>query len=465
MKRNYIWAILLILFTLVPAACNREESSEAQGDGQAVATQPEVAALPTAEQIPEPSSPPAEAVEQPAEGIGGGGEGLTISQQHMFIDQFNRWQIVGEVRNDSTDTLTSVELLLDIRGANDANLFTDVTSLLVANVAPGASAPFAYTINDSVVTPEAAVVTVTSSVAANITPVSLDVINTHLAIDDFGDFHCTGEIANNTGTPVDVDGLAAAVIDSSGKLATADWFWAVAQHLEPGASSPFRVSPIGPVADPSECRIYVDARQSESLIGFDVEVFGSRYYRDVFDTGHLVGEVRNNSAQTLFIQLVAGMYAADGRVLDADVTSIPLAVGPAETAAFDFTTLSATNYTRASAAAFASAKVAVDPFWTYEAFSEQTILVIDDFAASIDGGTVLVTGSVTNNQSFLAEFIVVATKFRDASGAIVAQGNTSIFEPIPSGSSASFDMRIYLPPDIDATSLSPEIVAKTDLPE
>lgn len=467
MRRFFIPAVLLIGLILFAGACTRSNQAATAIPASEAAAVEELPTDTGPVEAASSAAPTTEAAAEatPAEGIGGGGDSLVITQQSMFVDQFNRWQIVGEVRNDTPTPLTSVELLVEIQGPANTTLFTDVTSLLVPNIAPGGVAPFIYTINDPTITPESAIVTVTSTAAADITPVTLDIANAHFSQNEFNEFHCTGEIVNNSGVPVDVDGLAAAVLDSSGALVSADWFWAVAQHLEPGESSPFRASPIGPAGEAAQCRVYVDARQADSVPGYAVQVLGSSYYRDIFDTGHLVGEVRNDSAETLVIQLVAGMYDAEGRVIDADTTSIPISVAPGETAAYDFSTLSATNYSQETATAFVSATVIVDSFWTYPAFTEQTVLVVDNFAASLDEGSILVTGDVVNNQTFMADFIVVALRFRDPAGAIVAQGNASVFEPIPPGASAPFDIRVYLPPDVDPTTLSPEIVAKTDLPE
>ncbi|MEK7312363.1 MAG: FxLYD domain-containing protein [Chloroflexota bacterium] len=441
--------------------------------GGAVTSTPEP--LPTAAptQVGIPTKPPIVG----GEGIGGGGSDLAVINTAFLPRSDGGWRLLGEVANNSSTTVSSVSLQIEWFDASGTSLGSDTGYALTTNIVPGETAPFIYSIYDTGLQLGSFTATITEFTSVQDFPrAKVDVEHAVLTVDDFGDFHCTGELANNTSAPVTIGGLAAAVLDKNGALVSADSYWAAIRHLEPGERTPFRISPVGfsgAVASDHSCHTYVDAETAEAIppaaVAF-VDANGDgdsgndiHLYVDVLGSGHLVGEMINNGNEPLAVQLVAGLYDANGNVIDADFAGPPVALEPGQTLPFDFTTFSATNYNQALRGQIASFVVKVDPFWTYPVFGQQVQLKSQNGSAASDNGVITETVDVLNDQSFNVDYAFVLATVTDPSGKVVGYGYTST-DPIAAGASVNVSVTVYVDPALDPASLTVSVIAVAPKP-
>lgn len=176
---------------------------------------------------------------------------------------------------------------------------------------------------------------------------TLDVASSAFTVDEFGDFHCTGELVNATNTSVDVLSLTATVTTRLGTTISTETAWAAASHLEPNERAPFRVSPLGirnAVASDYQCAITVEIKAS-APIAKTITIKDARYSIDKDGFIHLTGTAVNISSAMIKVTLIGGLKDSSGRVVDADFLNVTLP--PNVETPFDFASLSATNYNKA----------------------------------------------------------------------------------------------------------------------
>ncbi|MBM4422503.1 MAG: hypothetical protein FJ030_03815 [Chloroflexi bacterium] len=457
------WPIAVAALTLGIVACT------CGGLGNAAPT-------PTPASPPTPTPPPAEiaAPTKPpiiGEGTGGGG-GLSIINAVAAPRSDGGWRLMGEVANNSDSAASSLSLNIEWFDSSGASLGSDTGYILTTNVAPGESSPFLYNIYDAGVPVASFAAEVTEfTTLQDLSRASFDIEHAVLTVDEFGDFHCTGELVNNGSVSASLEGLAAAIVDSSGALVSADSYWAVARHLEPGARTPFRISPLGfsgAAASAYSCSVYVDAVTADPIglspVAFvDTNGDGDNgndilFYIDAFGSSHLVGEITNNGSEPMAVQLIAGLYNANGETIDADFASAPIALDPGQTLPFDFTTLSAINYNEALRGEVSRFFVLIDPFWTFPTFTQQVQLQPQNGSASNDNGTVVETVDIFNDQTFNVDYAYVLVKVTDASGQVVGYSFTST-DPITAGASVSASVTLYVDPALDPSTLTVTVTA------
>ncbi len=187
---------------------------------------------------------PAPAPTKPVIGGEGGGGGiaagaLQVVNTNVVQRADGGWRLLGEVANGTEAAAVNVSLQIEWFDASGQSLGTEVAYLLTTNIAPGETAPFLYNIYDTGVplaSFTATVIDFTSS--QDLARAALDLEHAAFTIDDYGDFHCTGELVNNTDGPVLIEGLAASILDNNRALFAVDSYWAVTRYLEPGESTP-----------------------------------------------------------------------------------------------------------------------------------------------------------------------------------------------------------------------------------
>lgn len=444
---------------------------------------PTPAPLPTSAPLPTVANTPAPVATKPVIGEGeGGGGGIAAGElQAVNTNVVQRadgtWRLLGEVANGTEAAAVNVSLQIEWFDASGQSLGIDTTYLLTNNVAPGETAPFLYNIYDigvPLVSFTAAVIDFTSS--QDLTRATLGLEHAAFTIDDYGDFHCTGELVNNTNDPVLIESLAATILDNNRALFSADSYWAVTRYLEPGESTPYRISPLGAegtVVSDYFCYVYIDAVVTEPVpanaIAFqDTNGDGDNsndvsYFVDTLGYSHLVGEVVNNGGEAMNIQLIGGLYDADGNVIDVDYNSVPVPLGPGEALPFDFTTFSATNYNAALRDGTASFTVQVDPYWTYAAITEYAALETRNGSAVEEDGIITETVDVVNTETFDVEYAYVIAGVTDPAGQVVGYSYATT-DPIAAGASVKTQITIYVDPALDSSELKVNLVVKAPRP-
>ncbi|MGH2522988.1 MAG: FxLYD domain-containing protein, partial [Anaerolineales bacterium] len=192
--------------------------------------------------------------------------------------------------------------------------------------------------------------------------------------------------------------------------------------------------------------------------GFGLQFDQTSGYYDNFGSFHLVGTVTNNGDQFLSISLVAGLYAGDGTVLDASTLSVPFYLGEGESAPFNFEYFSNVNGNSDEAEKLDSYTVQVDPYWTYEPGTEVVALeTINDDNGNEGDGQWTFRGDVVNtsDQSLSSATVVVAVY--DTEDNLVATQWVGVYpsgNAIAPGDTNSFEVALYLDPDLDTTDFN-----------
>ncbi len=164
----------------------------------------------------------------------------------VFHKPDDSWRLVGELANNTGQTVSHVALHIEWFDASGASLGADTADLLTPNVAPGEIAPFIHNFYTTSLQIDHFTAAITQSTTDAAFPRSTVLVKSpSVKVDAFGNFHCPGELDNISGQPVDIEGLAAGLFDRNGAMFSADSFWAAGQHLEPGGGTPYRVSPEG----------------------------------------------------------------------------------------------------------------------------------------------------------------------------------------------------------------------------
>ncbi|MBI3240953.1 MAG: hypothetical protein HYZ49_01505 [Chloroflexi bacterium] len=442
-------------------------------------------ATPTPGEPPTPTSAPTAPVETaipiPTKPVTGGGGIVAGDLQVVNTNVVQRsdggWRLLGEVFNNTEATAANVSLAVEWLDASGASLGTDVTYILTTNIAPGETAPFVYNIYDAGVPLASFTADVTDfTPSQEIVRAALDLENPAFTIDESGDFHCTGELVNNTNSPALIDGLAASILDSNRALFSADIFGAVTRYLAPGERTPYRVSPLGvegaSVAD-YFCYVYTDAVVTEPLpktaaVFKDTNEDGDNsndvlYFVDSLGYSHLVGEVVNNGEETLNVGLTGGLYDEAGNVIDAAFNSIPVPLAPGEALPFDFTYFSATNYNATLQENIASFTVQVDLYWTYASTADYAPLETRNGSATEDGSVITETVDVMNTQNFNVDYAYVVASVTDATGQVVGYSYATT-DPIAAGATVKTQITIYIDPSLDPSTLQVNLIAKAPKP-
>lgn len=423
--------------------------------------------------------PPTKA-EEPTEAVST--SDVEIVSQSTYTDADSDFHVVGKIRNNSNKALTDIELTIEIKDADGNSLLKEddevVDSLtfypLLSTLGPDETSPFDYYLNlEEGVTPaedDCCQVTVTGQQTGEVDRADLEVENGQMTTDKYSDIHLTGEIVNKSGRPVQINGLAGAVLNKDAEVIGADWSSTVTRYLAPNEDNlseddktgydrtPFDITVSGPVDNVDDWRIFWDADKVEEAAGTHLKIDIGRGYRDVASYYHVVGTLTNDGEEMLNVWLVAGLYAKDDTVLDADTYTVPINVGAGETVPYDFSGFDSVNYNEAEADRVDSFTVQVDHYWTYATTSDFVTLETSDEDNEFASGTWTVKGNVVNSSAHDLSNVVVVADLHDADGNILAVGSTTLYpegdkEAIAEDETVPFEMTIYLDSDLDTSDL------------
>ncbi|NJN43497.1 MAG: hypothetical protein HC806_01315 [Anaerolineae bacterium] len=420
---------------------------------------------------PEPTDVPAP-TEAPAVPPTTGENIITIDQVHGFFDIYDSLNVVGLVTNNTTRAVDNIEIEVEIFDANDVSLYVDTIYVDLFALLPGETSPFSIYVFEDLPDADNFVATVVGNSATEIERATLDVANTIMAFDDDGNIHITGELTNNTNDPVDINSLAAAVFDGAGEIVASDSYNSTIRYLDPGESGPFRVTITGPntgTADITDFQLYLDAEYTDAVGPFNIEIGDAIYYFDTFDNLHLVGQLTNQSDMTWNIRLVAGIYDAEGNVVDVAHVDLPInALAPGESSPYDFDFWGALDSTVALQDQVASYtySIQVDAYWTWDTDTELLDLATANDTNEFDDFGGEFNGQVVNNTGGLIDSVVVIVYLVDKeTNTIVAVDYTYLFEEIQDG--ASLDYTVYMDPKegFDINTAEYYIVVKGERPQ
>ncbi|MBU1662576.1 MAG: FxLYD domain-containing protein [Chloroflexi bacterium] len=394
---------------------------------------------------------------------------LGIDTIQSYQDHYDDWYVVGLLTNYTERAVDGVEIEIEVFDSGGNSILTEIAYPELYTIAPGETVPFSLSFYEDLPDDVDFVATIVGYSAAEVERPMVEIRGTLMTIDDDGDVHVTGEIVNNDLEPISID-VAAATFDSLGEIVTADSRDVVVGYLDPGESGPFRVSMTGigdSAVDIMDYTVYLDAEITSPTEVWTLDWSEDEsLYLDSWDWFHLVGEVTNTSVDNLNIRIVAGLYDAAGNVLDAASTDLPLsALAPGETVPYDFGFWGPVNYAAGMFDQVDTYTLQWDPSWTWTTSTEYVDLSTANDEYTNDDSSATFTGQVVNNTDGPVSYTYVIAGLRDiATGVIVGMEYDSIWDEIPAGGSAEYDITIEFEPGLDVNALEYFIIVKGELP-
>jgi hypothetical protein len=290
--------------------------------------------------------------------------------------------------------------------------------------------------------------------------------------DGSGLYYLTGMLINKGSQWAHIKGLAGGVLDDSNKLLSANLASTFAIELAPTGDmngydrTPFEINFPNPGGS-TKWQLFWDADVTESVTEFPMEINITNTYFDQDGSARIVGWITNNSTQTLDAsQLVAGLYAANGTVLDAGNSIVPLPVKPGAAAPFSFSEFGIVNRKPDLAALVQSCSVQFDPYFT----SLTSHISVDLFATEESvqkiGTTWIIDGSVYNGSDKSLSGITVVAMVMDAQNKLVAMDYTTIYptgDAIAAGDTNIYSIPVYLNPVADAARFTTTTIIVGDV--
>jgi len=400
-------------------------------------------------------------------------KGVVILDKSAYTDSSGYYNVVGQVLNNTDTPITNINLSVSVKDSSGNTLLTDSSdqpvdtetfSPSLYTLAPGEISPFNYYVNLNDKEASTFDVTVASQDTTEVERPKVQVENDALFTDTDGDLHYSGELVNLSDQPVKVDSLAGAVLDQAGAVLVTSSTSSVSEYLMPAGDSagmdrtPFTVYMSGPVANVATTRAYVDAKVTDPEDDKQVTVTVSNAYADGSGGFHLVGTLLNNGTETLTANLVAGLYGADKKVMDAESTGAPLYLTPGVALPFNLDSFSSLNFDPDRIKLVDTYTVQIDPYWTFAVSTEPvTLKTSGDKQADQGDGRWTITGNIANSsgKALSSETVVVAAA--DAQGKVVGVGTGSVFpdgDSIAAGHTDPYSVDIYFAPDVDVTQLT-----------
>lgn len=467
-------AVIMVL-SLAALACG--------GGGGAPATDtPVPTKAPKATSTPEPVVEPTKAPKATATTeTTSGGDGVTIDSDYAYIDNYDYVHVVGLLTNNTADTITNIELTLELTDANGKSLLTDSDGNpadsvpfypILYTLSPGQSTPFDYWMSTDAGEPDEYTVTVTNFEDGRAERGDLSIENAQMIYDADGNAFFSGELVNLTNEPVQINSFAGAATDEAGaNVYAADYTFAITRYLWPAGDeggndrTPFLVTLDGPLPEEAtHWSAYWDAEIADAQDPSGVELDITNAYFDTYGSFHLVGTAHNTSSELLSVSLVAGLYDANGVVLDANSNTIPVYVGPDETMPWHISYFSNVNSNQDQSDALDSYTVQVDRYWTYETSFETVAFETANEDVSDDGdGLVTAAGEFTNDSGKALSSAIVLIAIYDGDDNLVAMDYTGVYpegDAIADGDTMTFEVSVYIDPDADTSNFTFETIVQ-----
>jgi hypothetical protein len=429
---------------------------------------------------PPPPSPTTQATAIPAT-VPSTTEGVDILSTNSFVDQYGYFDLVGEVANNTNTTISSVELEIQLVDASGNTLLkdengnpipSDQTYPFLDVIGPGESSPFVYSFDTSQGVPATYNVKVVSEQTISSDRASLATNNVQIVSDNSGTYYLSGELVNQGDQWAHINNLAGGVLNDANDVLSAGQTGTYASELAPtgDASSrdrtPFVVDFPDPGGNVSQWSMWWDAEVDSSAMDYPVAVNLTNGYFDDFGDFHVVGTLTNNSDQPLNTIAVAGLYGADGTVLDADYafSPYPLPVGVA--VPFDISYFGNVNYNQTQANLVDSYTVQVDEWNTYPPSYDNVNLSSTNETIEKDSAQWTVNGTFVNSSTSNVDGATVLVAVYDAQNNLVATGrsyftpNGNYFAPNDTG---SYSVTVYFDPNADLSGYSTETTVVGDV--
>ncbi len=434
-------------------------------------TKPTSTSAPTATQAPteapleKPTDEPVGELTLTAPNIVAGA--LNILTTNSFVDEFDDWNIAGLVRNDTERMVNDIEIEIEIFDAQDNSVYKEVAYTSLSNLAPGEVSPFDLWVYEDLPGADHFTATIVGNGTNTYSErIQGDVSKVTFTVDDYQYAHLTGLITNNTDQPMDVNTVAGVLFDIDQNILDAQTESVILNHLEPGESGPFRItfSGLGNLVEAIDTyQFYIDSVVGSEPDYYDLKLSDDHNdYMDAYDSYHLVGTLTNNSSQYINASLVATILDKDGNVLDVSSTSLPmLSIAPGETLPYDFDYWGPIDASKDVLAKADRYRVQVDWYWTWDSTTQLIDLALSDETNTFDEYNGTFAGKVVNNSGMDLDYATVVVYLYDRqTEQVLMMGYDSLWDELPDGASADFEVTVPIPPDFNVDSIYYDTLVK-----
>ncbi len=395
---------------------------------------------------------------------------LAITELSWYQDTFETWHVVGLIMNNTDRAVDNIEVEIEALDAGGNAIYEEITYTALYDIPAGTTTPFSLSIWDEIPEMDSFRATIVGQSVTEFEPTEVEVRATRLTLGE-NSIYVTGELLNSGTTPVEIGDVAVATFDSNGRLVTADVSYAAISYLGPGEAGPFRVTMETPQTGAeaiSDFTVYTNAEVVDLEDAYTITFLEENTYFDSSDSFHLIGKLQNDSDVHLNIALVAALYDAEGVVLDVDSLSmLPVSsLAPGESVTYDFSTWSSINTVEGLADQADNYTVQWDPAWTWETSSRYVDIAFSDEGNEYDSfwGQIF-RGQVENDYGEPLDGAVVIVNLYDReTGALWATGHEAIFDEIPDGGTAEYEVTVPVEAGFDIETVDVEIIAKGELP-
>ncbi len=405
---------------------------------------------------------------------------LSITSTNAFTDSYGTYHVVGEVVNNTSAVISSIELAVEIKDASGNSLIKDDAGNITANakvspmlysLAPGEASPFEYSYETSQGTPASYNVTISGQQSGTVNRASLNVENVQLIDDGQGWYYLTGELVNTGSKWAHINSVAGAVMDDASQVLSADWTATYATELAPAGDvagrdrTPFEINFPNP-GGATKWHVYLDADVTDNVIDYPLGVTISNTYFDQYGSFHVVGWVANNSTNLLDSLVVAGVYGTDKTVLDSSYSFVPIPIKPGANGAFSVSAFSSINYNPNQASLVSTTSIQADPWFTYPPTNDVVDLTASGETVTKNGATWTFDGNVINSSDKSLSGATVVVTITDAQNKLIAMEYTSISpsgDAIAPGDSNTYSVSVYLDPKADTNGFTTSTVVIGDV--
>lgn len=403
---------------------------------------------------------------------------ITILNTSSYDDGYGTFFVIGELRNDGAVALQNIQLRITIRDFEGKSILVDPFSNIIESelfnpyldmLFPGQVSGFEYSLEAQAGTPASYEISYFASEISSAVPGNVEVENAQFLNDTYGFSYIVGELVNREVFPIQIVGLAGAVLDTDGKPISSNNTLHMVKYLAAAGSHngrdrvPFMISMYGSFAPNTSWTTYITAIKSDFIPEAPVALQVTNEYLDTYGYYHLIGTIQNKGTEQISFYIQGGLYDSGGRVLDANYYALPINLDPNATQPFDMVYWNLVNRNDELQTRIASHTVQIDPAWVKSTSYEHYTLEVSDISEEKEeNGIWRFHGSVINDCGKPLAYEVVFISITDDRSRLVATSQQTLYpedQVIAAGVSTAFDMEIDLDLAGDSAGFLYSIVA------
>jgi len=411
---------------------------------------------------------------------------LDVGQLTSYVDGVKYYRVVGLVTNGTDKPVDNIVLAVQLADASGKTVLKDdsgnPTSTVTINpmlgaLGSGESSPFEFFMDSGGADTSGwkSKITVASSDALDtLDRATIGVENNLTTTDSSGDVWLTGELVNHSDQPAQINDLAGAAVPDVNTIAAASTASAVSRLLAPAGDkfgldrTPFEIKLVGPVPSGAAAQFYIDAVLAQpdtlqSTTGLQLKL--ETAYVTSSDHVSVIATISNSGTETVTSRAVAGLYDAQGRVIDAAYEDTTFDIPPGASSQAIVYYFGSVNGNSDLIGKVVSYTAQIDPYWTFSVSHGVVSLKATKVTTETNGSTVTIKGTIVNTTKQTLDNPQVIVLARGASGKIVAGDWTgaSGSNTLAAGAQTTFSLDLDLPKDADASQLTYDVQVQSQV--